>query len=375
LKRSKLLVGLIVFSVIFMGVTQAQTNSPVKIKDSLEKNYLKIKKKKHLKKKVLRDISSLNKEIRYLELKKKKNEKKLKRNKGKLKKSNKSIKTIEKSLKEKTKSLEKRVVQIYKTKTFGFFELILLNSELPSLFESYIFKRLLESDADLVKNVREQHKLLADEKKKLEAYTAKVNKLSKSIAKQEKTLKKSKKRKTRTVGSLESEISKIEKKNEALRIASIAIASEVIKGTLGKTQFFGKGKFIRPVKGWLSSRFGWRKHPIYKRRILHRGVDFAAPTGHKIKASESGIVIVAGRKKKYNGYGKITIIDHGTKAKKRYSTIYAHQSRIFVKVGDYVSRGDVIGWVGSTGNSTGPHLHFEIRLNGNPVNPLKYIKL
>ena len=358
-----------------MGVTQAQTNSPVKIKDSLEKNYLKIKKKKHLKKKVLRDISSLNKEIRYLELKKKKNEKKLKRNKGKLKKSNKSIKTIEKSLKEKTKSLEKRVVQIYKTKTFGFFELILLNSELPSLFESYIFKRLLESDADLVKNVREQHKLLADEKKKLEAYTAKVNKLSKSIAKQEKTLKKSKKRKTRTVGSLESEISKIEKKNEALRIASIAIASEVIKGTLGKTQFFGKGKFIRPVKGWLSSRFGWRKHPIYKRRILHRGVDFAAPTGHKIKASESGIVIVAGRKKKYNGYGKITIIDHGTKAKKRYSTIYAHQSRIFVKVGDYVSRGDVIGWVGSTGNSTGPHLHFEIRLNGNPVNPLKYIKL
>ncbi|MBT5953227.1 peptidoglycan DD-metalloendopeptidase family protein [bacterium] len=375
MKRSKLLVGLIVFSVIFMGVTQAQTNSPVKIKDSLEKNYLKIKKKKHLKKKVLRDISSLNKEIRYLELKKKKNEKKLKRNKGKLKKSNKSIKTIEKSLKEKTKSLEKRVVQIYKTKTFGFFELILLNSELPSLFESYIFKRLLESDADLVKNVREQHKLLADEKKKLEAYTAKVNKLSKSIAKQEKTLKKSKKRKTRTVGSLESEISKIEKKNEALRIASIAIASEVIKGTLGKTQFFGKGKFIRPVKGWLSSRFGWRKHPIYKRRILHRGVDFAAPTGHKIKASESGIVIVAGRKKKYNGYGKITIIDHGTKAKKRYSTIYAHQSRIFVKVGDYVSRGDVIGWVGSTGNSTGPHLHFEIRLNGNPVNPLKYIKL
>ena len=84
---------------------------------------------------------------------------------------------------------------------------------------------------------------------------------------------------------------------------------------------------------------------------------------------------MAGRKKKYNGYGKITIIDHGTKAKKRYSTVYAHQSRIFVKVGDYISRGDVIGWVGSTGNSTGPHLHFEIRVNGNPVNPLKYIKL
>ncbi|MBT6119843.1 peptidoglycan DD-metalloendopeptidase family protein [bacterium] len=375
MNRIKLIIGLIIFSLMFAGVSQSQTNSPVKIKDSLEKNYLKIKEKKSQKTKMLRDISSLNKEIRYLELQKNKNKKKLKKNKGKLVKSNRAIKTLEKSLSEKTKALEERVIQLYKTKTFGFFELILLNSELPSLFESYIFKRLLESDADLVKNVRKQHDFLEAEKEKLENYTANVNKLTKSISKQEKALKRSKKRKTKTVGSLESEISKIEKKNEALRVASIAIASEVIKGTLGKTQFFGKGKFIRPVKGWLSSSFGWRKHPIYKRRILHRGVDFAAPTGHKIKAAESGIVIVAGRKKKYNGYGKITIIDHGTKAKKRYSTVYAHQSRIFVKVGDYISRGDVIGWVGSTGNSTGPHLHFEIRVNGNPVNPLKYIKL
>ena len=86
-------------------------------------------------------------------------------------------------------------------------------------------------------------------------------------------------------------------------------------------------------------------------------------------------MIVAGTHKRYRGYGKVTVIDHGKRNKdgKRISTLYAHQSRIMIKKGDYVKKGDEIGWVGSTGFATGPHLHFEMRVNGRPVDPLKFI--
>jgi murein DD-endopeptidase MepM/ murein hydrolase activator NlpD len=142
------------------------------------------------------------------------------------------------------------------------------------------------------------------------------------------------------------------------------------------TEYYGTGRFIKPVSAWLSSLFGYRNHPIYHRRIFHNGVDFAAQTGTPIKAADSGVVIVAGEPARYRGYGKITVIDHGTaKNGKRICTVYAHQSRIMVSEGTHVKQGDVIGLVGSTGHSTGPHLHFEVRLNGTPVNPLDYLRM
>ena len=117
-------------------------------------------------------------------------------------------------------------------------------------------------------------------------------------------------------------------------------------------------------------------HPIFRRRIHHNGVDFGAPSGARIRAAESGYVIVAGEKSEYHGYGRITVIDHGRRKSdgKRISSVYAHQSRIFVKAGDLVKQGDEIGAVGSTGYATGPHLHFEVREDGVPVDPMRYLQ-
>ncbi len=115
----------------------------------------------------------------------------------------------------------------------------------------------------------------------------------------------------------------------------------------------------------IASGYGWRMHPIYRIQKKHEGMDFTANTGTDIYATGNGKVIYSGWKQ---GYGNTVIIDHGF----GYKTLYAHMSKIKVKEGQEVRRADIIGLVGSTGVSSGPHLHYEVRLNDVPVNPLNY---
>jgi murein DD-endopeptidase MepM/ murein hydrolase activator NlpD len=128
----------------------------------------------------------------------------------------------------------------------------------------------------------------------------------------------------------------------------------------------GSGALHRPARGPLTSGFGYRTHPITGVRRLHAGVDIGAPTGTPIVAAADGRVTFAGWR---GGYGKTVLIDHGNLV-----TLYAHQSAVGVRAGQTVRRGETIGRVGSTGQSTGPHLHFEVRVNGRPRDPLPYLR-
>lgn len=125
-------------------------------------------------------------------------------------------------------------------------------------------------------------------------------------------------------------------------------------------------KFCIPVNAQCGSPFGFRIHPIKKVRKMHTGVDFRVGMGNPIYASKGGVVTFAGRK---GGYGNVVIIDHG----QGMSTFYAHQSQIMVRKGQQVKQMQQVGRVGSTGQSTGPHLHFEVRQGGNPINPAQVI--
>jgi murein DD-endopeptidase MepM/ murein hydrolase activator NlpD len=116
----------------------------------------------------------------------------------------------------------------------------------------------------------------------------------------------------------------------------------------------------------IASGFGYRIHPIYKTLRMHTGIDFSAPVGTPIYATGDGVV--EHLKNKMTGYGKVMMINHGF----GYESLYAHMSKIFVKPGEKVKRGQIIGYVGNTGRSTGPHLHYEIRKNGKPVNPVHF---
>lgn len=124
----------------------------------------------------------------------------------------------------------------------------------------------------------------------------------------------------------------------------------------------------RPVqKGWMSSRYGYRTDPFHGRRSWHNGVDFAGKDGANVIAVASGVVTWTGEKK---GYGQMVELDHG----EGYITRYAHNKKNLVNAGDAVKKGEVIGLMGSSGRSTGPHVHFEVYKNGRSVDPASYIR-
>jgi murein DD-endopeptidase MepM/ murein hydrolase activator NlpD len=155
----------------------------------------------------------------------------------------------------------------------------------------------------------------------------------------------------------------------------LAAANEMIKIYVAEIQkkysflYMGEGTMGWPLPGYtrISDMYGMRAHPILKTKIFHAGIDLAAPRDTAVKAAETGIVIMAGS---YGGYGNTVIIDHGGDV----ATQYSHLNSIKVKVGDSVLKGGDIGGVGTTGLSTGYHLHFEIRLKGEVIDPLNHSK-
>ena len=133
-----------------------------------------------------------------------------------------------------------------------------------------------------------------------------------------------------------------------------------------KRSLYASTPSVWPTRGWVTSHFGNRTSPFSGILKFHEGLDIAAQTGTPVMAPADGVVIKAGFG---TGYGNMVEISHGYGIK----TIYGHNSRLNVKAGQRVRRGDVISYVGDSGSSTGPHLHYEVRLNGLPVNPVKYL--
>jgi murein DD-endopeptidase MepM/ murein hydrolase activator NlpD len=161
----------------------------------------------------------------------------------------------------------------------------------------------------------------------------------------------------------------IDKLSKQLYIQSKSF-DEVFNLVKNKSQMLASIPGIQPIANkdlkHMASGYGWRIHPIYKTDKMHEGMDFTAPVGTEIHATGDGTVEKVepyGR-----GYGNNIIINHGY----GYKSVYAHMSKFSVREGQKVKRGDLIGFVGNTGTSTGPHLHYEVRKNGNPVNPINF---
>jgi len=165
---------------------------------------------------------------------------------------------------------------------------------------------------------------------------------------------------------------------QALAAAEVQLATDseniglVIQQRLNQRQdantvvVYGTGRMSFPSNGPITSVFGWRMHPVLGSSRFHSGMDFGAEYGSPIRAADRGTVIFAGW---YGGYGNTVIIDHGN----GIITLYGHSSQLYVVEGQVVKRGQAIAAVGSTGLSTGPHLHFEVRHNGEPIDPVPYL--
>jgi murein DD-endopeptidase MepM/ murein hydrolase activator NlpD len=167
--------------------------------------------------------------------------------------------------------------------------------------------------------------------------------------------------------ALEAAQTQLEKDSQAIAaLIQQKIAAAAAKTNSRKNFIQGTGIFSYPSNAPTSSPFGWRIHPILGYRRFHAGLDFAASYGSTIRSADSGTVIFAGW---YGGYGRAVIINHGN----GITTLYGHCSELYVTEGQSVQRGQAIAAVGSTGLSTGPHLHFEVRKNGTPVDPMAYL--
>ncbi|WP_138500816.1 murein hydrolase activator EnvC family protein [Nostoc sp. PA-18-2419] len=169
--------------------------------------------------------------------------------------------------------------------------------------------------------------------------------------------------------ALEAAQNQLERESKNLEVLiqqKVAEAAQAKTNSRTSVIIQGTGMLAYPSDAPTSSPFGWRMHPILGYRRFHAGLDFAASYGSTIRAADSGTVIFAGW---YGGYGKAVIINHG----KGITTLYGHTSELYVTEGQAVERGQAIAAVGSTGLSTGPHLHFEVRRNGSPVNPADYL--
>ena len=215
---------------------------------------------------------------------------------------------------------------------------------------------LKDQNADLAKQNKEL-KSAADERN---AVLAKVRKDKKLFLAEQEELQ-------RASEEMQAAIKKLLQQKQKLKAQADAAKRKQGKPVAPTPVYYKGGRLAWPIQGKITSQFGTRVHPVFKTKITHTGLDISAPKGTPIKAADPGEVLYTGWMR---GYGQVVIIDHGA----NLTTVYAHMSKIETSENAKVTRQTVIGRVGATGVATGNHLHFEVRVNGDAVNPMKYLK-
>lgn len=280
------------------------------------------------------------------------------------------LKHIEADFETQKSSLEKRLVAMYEAGETNYLDVLLKSKSLSDFISNYyLISEMAAYDNDLLDTIEREKTLIADIKANLEEKRTNLKTLKDTRERTLTALENTKIIKNEYAKKLSDEEKETQKKIDEFRAELDRIDREILAMSLQNMgEGYVGGEFAWPTPGYttITSMFGMRFHPIFKINRMHSGVDIGAPTGVNIIAVNDGVVVKA----EYTvGYGNMVMINHGGGV----STVYGHGSKIIAKVGQEVKRGDVIMEVGSTGWSTGPHLHFEVRINGTCVEPLPYI--
>ncbi len=266
-------------------------------------------------------------------------------------------------------SLMYKVDQFHRLGETNFIEILFNSDEFTDhLNELYFFESMITTNVTFLNDVREKKTQLTRQENKLSGLLGNLKTQEHQIVVIKTVINENKKTKEKLLQELMQQKAEYEKQLHQLERDSAQIQDMIVRLQRqgGRTQWIGDGRFIWPVVGKISSYFGKRMHPIFKVEATHTGLDIAAPMGRPVFAASDGVVLYSGN---WGGYGKTVVIDHGA----GFTTIYGHLSAFYVKRSAQITKGQIIALVGSTGWSTGPHLHFEIRQAGNAVDPLNYL--
>ncbi len=288
-----------------------------------------------------------------------------------IKQTEEEIRKAEIHLKQRQDILNKRVRSIYMHGQLSYLEVITgakSFSDFANRLE--LLKRIIHSDFKLIQEIQKQKALIEAKKDELQQKKNKLDALAEEAKKAEDQIRAKKeeqqqiineaKRQKDAAAAMEADL--IAESNNVRRLIQTRSGSLQGEGTVVQ----GSGTFIWPCNGPITSPFGYRTHPIFGTTIYHAGMDIGVDYGTPIHAADGGTVILAGW---CGGYGNAVIIDHGN----GLQTLYGHNTSVAVSEGQAVSQGEVIAYAGSTGYSTGPHCHFEVRENGEAVDPMGYL--
>lgn len=283
--------------------------------------------------------------------------------------------------------LNKRVRDIYINGRLSYLEVIIGAKDFSDFANRVeMLKRIIDADIKLISSIKTEREEISQRKATLEADRAKVVELENKAREAQAVIQKKKDEQSAILAQAQNDKAVAEQmqadlqassdairamlqQRAAERAAAAAAAAQAAQSSGGGSDYTyvqGTGQLAWPVSGVITSGFGWREHPIFGRQIFHSGIDIGVDEGTPVHAADSGTVVYSGW---MDGYGYAVVIDHGN----GISTLCAHNSDLAVSEGQSVSKGTVIAYAGSTGNATGPHVHFEVRVNGDPVNPLGYL--
>ncbi|WP_371372040.1 murein hydrolase activator EnvC [Sporomusa aerivorans] len=277
---------------------------------------------------------------------------------------------VEKNLAERTQILNKRMRDIYKNGQVNYLDVLFGATDFADFTtRADLLKRVFNQDLTLVAQVKAERELVVEKRAELERDKAAISEIKAEIAAKKALIETRKKEREAVLDAAVSERDTAEQAYQELMDTSRQIEQMIRNIQSGKQiqgPASGSGALMWPASGPITSPFGWRTHPIFGTQRYHSGIDIGADYGDAIAAADSGVVIFSGW---MGGYGKAVIIDHGG----GISTLYAHNSELLVEEGTRVQKGQTISRCGTTGYSTGPHLHFEVRENGTPVSPMNYL--
>ncbi|MCL5773684.1 MAG: peptidoglycan DD-metalloendopeptidase family protein [Firmicutes bacterium] len=277
----------------------------------------------------------------------------------------------------KQKILRRRLRDIYESGDLNYLEVMLDAVNFSDFLSRYeLLSKILEKDQKLLRTIGILKAKIEDNKRKAQDNYNYLVIIKKDMELKKVSLSSVELKRKNLLSEIEDRRSHYVQKVYELEEHTVAIENQ-IQDLIRRKQQEGSGpshtypkgstgSLSWPLRAPISSYFGYRRHPILGRTILHTGIDLAAGYGTPIAAADGGVVILAGW---CGGYGNAVIIDHGN----GISTLYGHCSRLYVSAGQIVRKGQTIALVGSTGRSTGPHLHFEVRQNGVPVDPLSLL--